>query len=47
MAISEPAPATDEDVLRLLVEGTVAETGTAFLRALVRNLCRALGTAGA
>jgi len=33
--------------LRLVVEGTVAETGTEFFRSLVRNLTRALGTAGA
>jgi len=36
-----------EDALRLVVEGTVAETGNEFFRALVRNLARALGTMGA
>jgi formate hydrogenlyase transcriptional activator len=40
--------ALDEgEALRLVVEGTVAETGVAFFRALVRNLARALGTTGA
>ncbi|MGC3996470.1 MAG: sigma 54-interacting transcriptional regulator [Anaeromyxobacter sp.] len=33
--------------LRAVVEGTAAETGTAFYRALVRNLASSLGTAGA
>jgi PAS domain S-box-containing protein len=33
--------------LRLVVEGTVSETGAEFFRALVRNLARALGTTGA
>jgi GAF domain len=33
--------------LRLIVEGTVPETGTEFFRALVRNLAQALGTTGA
>jgi len=37
----------DDSVLRLVIEGTVAETGTEFFRALVRNLARALGTLGA
>jgi formate hydrogenlyase transcriptional activator len=37
----------DEAALRLVVEGTVSETGTEFFRALVRNLTQALGTAGA
>jgi PAS domain S-box-containing protein len=36
-----------ETALRLVVEGTVSETGTEFFRALVRNLAQALGTAGA
>jgi PAS domain S-box-containing protein len=36
-----------EEALRLVVEGTVAETGEEFFRALVRNLARALGTLGA
>jgi PAS domain-containing protein len=39
-------PGTD-DGLRLILEGTLAETGRGFFRALVRNLCRALGTTGA
>ena len=33
--------------LRLVVEGTVSETGGEFFRALVRNLARALDTTGA
>jgi PAS domain S-box-containing protein len=37
----------DDEALRLVIEGTVAETGTGFFRALVRNLSRALGTLGA
>ncbi len=37
----------DEEALRLVVEGTVAETGTEFFRALVRNLAAVMGTAGA
>jgi PAS domain S-box-containing protein len=36
-----------EDTLRLVVEGTVSETGGEFFRALVRNLARALNTSGA
>jgi formate hydrogenlyase transcriptional activator len=35
------------DALRLVIEGTVSETGTEFFRALVKNLATALGTAGA
>ena len=38
---------SDEAALRLVVEGTVAETGTEFFRALVKNLAAAMGTAGA
>lgn len=37
----------DEAALRLVVEGTAAETGTDFFRALVRNLAAVMGTAGA
>jgi PAS domain S-box-containing protein len=37
----------DEAALRLVVEGTVSETGTDFFRALVRNLAAVMGTAGA
>ena len=36
----------DENALRLVVEGTVSETGTEFFRALVKNLAAAMGTAG-
>lgn len=36
-----------DDALRLVVQGTVSETGTGFFRALVQNLARAMGTAGA
>lgn len=35
------------DALRLVVEGTVSTTGVEFFRALVKNLCLALDTAGA
>lgn len=38
---------TDEAALRLVVEGTVSETGVDFFRALVRNLAKAMNTAGA
>ncbi len=38
---------TDADALRLVVEGTASETGTAFFRALVKNLATVIGTAGA
>jgi hypothetical protein len=38
---------TDADALRLVVEGTAAETGTAFFRALVRNLAAVMDTLGA
>ncbi len=42
------APIIDEDAaLRSVLEGTATETGTPFFEALVRNLARALGTAGA
>ena len=37
----------EEEALRLVVEGTVAETGTEFFRALVRNLATVMGTTGA
>jgi hypothetical protein len=37
----------DDDVLRFLVEETVSETGSAFFRALTRNLSEALQTGGA
>jgi PAS domain S-box-containing protein len=37
----------EEKILRLLVEGTVSETGAGFFRALVRNLGAALQTKGA
>ncbi len=37
----------DEEALRLVVEGTVSETGTEFFRALVTNLAAVMGTAGA
>jgi transcriptional regulator with GAF, ATPase, and Fis domain len=42
-----PGKADEAAALRLVVEGTVSETGGAFFRALVRNLARALGTTGA
>jgi PAS domain S-box-containing protein len=37
----------DETALRLVVEGTVSETGVEFFRALVRNLATVMDTAGA
>lgn len=37
----------DDAALRLVVEGTVSTTGVEFFRALVKNLCDALDTAGA
>ncbi len=40
-------PASDEAALRLVVEGTVSETGLEFFRALVKNLAAVMGTAGA
>ncbi len=45
--INRPSPWDDASTLRLLLEGTVAETGTEFFRALVRNLSEALNTTGA
>jgi len=46
--MSKAKPATTEErALRLVVEGTSAETGTEFFRALVKNLAAVMGTAGA
>src|ERR1044071_6404926 len=46
--MGEPSIATrDNEALRLVVEGTVSETGTEFFRALVKNLATVLGTSGA
>jgi|GEM_PF-4923207 Transcriptional regulator containing GAF, AAA-type ATPase, and DNA binding domains len=45
--MSAPARIREERILRLLVEGTVAETGAGFFRALVGNLGEALQTRGA
>src|SRR5688572_4054353 len=39
--------ANDSDALRLVVEGTVSETGTEFFRALVKNLATVMNTSGA
>ncbi len=39
--------ADEAAALRLVVEGTVAETGVEFFRALVKNLAVVMGTAGA
>jgi hypothetical protein len=47
MTLPEPNAIPEEQVLRLVVEGTVSETGTEFFRALVRNLATAMGTTGA
>ncbi len=38
---------SEAEILRLVVQGTAAETGTEFFRALVRNLAASLGTLGA
>jgi PAS domain S-box-containing protein len=38
---------SEEEALRLVVEGTVSTTGVDFFRALVKNLCEVLDTAGA
>jgi PAS domain S-box-containing protein len=38
---------SEVNALRLVVEGTVSESGTQFFRALVKNLARALDTLGA
>ena len=46
MKVDSPKPGLEE-VLRLVVEGTAAETGKEFFRTLVRNLAQALGTTGA
>jgi PAS domain S-box-containing protein len=43
----EPRKIDEDRALRLILEGTVTETGTQFLRQLVRNLCRALDTKAA
>jgi PAS domain S-box-containing protein len=44
----EPKRAVSEEAaLRLVVEGTAAETGKEFFRALVKNLAAVMGTAGA
>src|SRR5436190_21521271 len=37
----------DDEALRLVVEGTVAETGAEFFRALLKNLAAVMGTSGA
>lgn len=37
----------DDEALRLIVEGTVSETGTEFFRSLVKNLAAVMGTTGA
>lgn len=43
----KPLSSDFEAALRLVVEGTAAETGADFFRTLVRNLAQALGTLGA
>ena len=46
--MGEPKPSiSEEEALRLVVEGTASETGTEFFGALVKNLATVLGTAGA
>jgi PAS domain S-box-containing protein len=42
-----PLSPKENEVLRLVIEGTVSETGAEFFRALSKNLAAALGTAGA
>ena len=47
-AIRKSRPAlSDEAALRLIIEGTVAETGVEFFRALVKNLATAMDVLGA
>ncbi|MFZ0134481.1 MAG: sigma 54-interacting transcriptional regulator [Desulfobacterales bacterium] len=41
------ASINEDRLLRFLVEGTAAETGTRFFRVLVKNISHALGTRGA
>ena len=46
--MSDPTPEKqDEAALRLVVQGTAAETGDEFFRALVKNLAAVTGTIGA
>lgn len=46
--MSKPKPVMrEEQALRLVVEGTVSETGAEFFRALVKNLAEVMGTVGA
>jgi len=46
--MNEPKRAgSDENALRLVVQGTASETGTEFFRALVKNLATVMDTAGA
>ena len=47
MVTENLATSGDETALRLVVAGTVSETGTEFFRALVRNLAAVMGTTGA
>jgi PAS domain S-box-containing protein len=42
--MSEMRPALDQETLREIVEGTIAETGERFFAALVRHLAQAIGT---
>lgn len=46
MPKTEPS-ITEEDALRLVIGGTVSETGSEFFHALVRNLAAVMNTAGA
>ena len=46
--LTKPKPSMiEEQALRLVVEGTVSETGTEFFRALVKNLAAVMDTTGA
>jgi PAS domain S-box-containing protein len=45
--LAHPSAPIDAEALRLVIEGTASETGTAFFRALVKNLAAVTGTVGA
>src|SRR5512145_119193 len=38
---------SEQEALRLIIEGTASESGKEFFRALVKNLATVMGTAGA
>ena len=45
--ITRRGPVNEADALKAILEGTAAETGEAFFRALVRSVAEALNVAGA